>query len=299
MKKNEVLASAYELLKDSLVPDYEDSAKRLLAHTLSIGFDELIRVENISDEDYTKYWQLIIKRSKHVPLDKLIGYKYFFDVKIPFNKNTLTPRYETEFLVERVAMDIKNLYSQVRLNLPFKPITVLDLCTGSGCIGLALGNMTGANITMSDIDKKAIKIAQSNSDLNNKQRQKNMEPAINPNFVISDMFKNIKCKYDIIVCNPPYIKTQDLNKLEIEVRDFDPSLALDGGKDGLSFYRIIANNAHKYLNGNGKLYLEIGVGQSEQVCKMLNKNFDSIQVIKDLAGIDRFVIAKKREKYVK
>jgi release factor glutamine methyltransferase len=140
------------------------------------------------------------------------------------------------------------------------------------------------------------------SGTNNKIRIAEKRSPINPNFVLSDLFDNIECKFDIIVCNPPYIKTEDLNSLEIEVRDFDPILALDGGKDGLDFYRKIIKLAPEYLsceNGLGKIYFEIGVGQSQAIVKLLEKNFEDIEVIKDYSGIDRFIIAKKVNKDVK
>ncbi len=299
MKKNELIAIARDMLIEASIPDWEESCHRLLLDTLGISDVELLKLDNISQDDADKYLEKIKSRSKHIPLDKIIGYKYFYDIKIPFNKNVLTPRYETELLVDRVVIDIKNSYSQVRLNLPFSPISVLDLCTGSGCVGIAIASATGANVTLADIDKTAIKIARDNNDLNNRERELVGKPNINPNFVLSDMFESIKWRFDVIVCNPPYIRSQDLNKLEIEVRDFDPKIALDGGKDGLDFYKVIAKTAHKYLNSNGRLYLEIGINQSEKIVKMLEKNFKNIEVVKDLAGIDRFIIATKREKDVK
>ena len=295
MKKTELLGQAYAKLKNAGVPDFEESARRLLILATGIKDGDYFSLENVADEQAKEFFDLINKRCKHIPIDKLIGFKDFYGVRIPFDKNVLTPRYETEFLVDRIVMDIKNSYSQVRLNLPFKPITVLDLCTGSGCVGLAIANATGANVTMSDIRKTALTIAKKNCELNNNIRKDKKEPPINPNFVLSDMFKNIDYSFDIIVCNPPYVRTQDLNKLEIEVRDFDPMLALDGGKDGLDFYRTIAKEAHKYLNNAGTLYLEIGIGQAEKIVKMLKSHFDDVQVKQDLAGIDRFIIAKKRD----
>lgn len=299
MKRTDLIKFAETQLKDAGIPDYEESSRRLLSFVLKCKDGELFLKDNISEDDNNNYLKLIKERSRHVPLDKIIGFKYFYDIKIPFNKNVLTPRYETEFLVDRVVIDIKNMYSNVRLNLPFSPITVLDLCTGSGCVGLAVANSTGANVTLSDIDKLALSVASSNNDLNNKIREERGLPPINPNFVLSDMFDSIKWKFDIIVCNPPYICSQDLNKLEIEVRDFDPAIALDGGKDGLNFYRTIAKVGHKYLNDAGRIYLEIGINQSEKIVKLLEKNFDNIEVIKDLAGIDRFIIARKRDKHAK
>ena len=169
-------------------------------------------------------------------------------------------------------------------------------------MGLAVAHSTNVNVTLSDISKKAIKVAKFNNKYNNKLRAKESKSDINPNYIVSDLFENIACKYDIIVCNPPYIKTSDLIKLEIEVRDFDPILALDGGKDGLEFYRKIIKQAPKYLsteNGLGKIYFEIGVGQSEAIVKMLSKHFTDIEVIKDYSGIERFIIAKKVNENVK
>ena len=295
MKKVELLQLAQSILKECDIPDYEESSVRLLEFILKCSNVELMLKDEISDEDCNLYLKAIKERSRHTPLDKIIGFKDFYGIRIPFNKNILTPRYETEFLVDRVVIDIKNIYNSTRINTPFTPISVLDLCTGSGCVGIAIANATGANVTLSDIDPRAIKIAKSNNDLNNERREKCGYPPINPTFVISNMFENIKWKYDCIVCNPPYICSKDLTKLEIEVRDFDPVLALDGGKDGLNFYREIANNAYKYLNDGGTIYLEIGINQSAKVTKLMSKHFDNIQVIKDLAGIDRFIIAKKRD----
>lgn len=295
MKKVEVLNDAYNRLKECNILGYEMDSQRLLAHALNIKFDQLVRVSEINDKEYKVFDNLVKSRCKHVPMDCLLGFTEFYNITIPFNKSILTPRQETEFLVDRVVLDIKNLLKQTDLKQPLKPISVLDLCTGSGCVGIAIANATGVNVTMSDISTGAIKVAKSNNALNNKIREQNYLPAINPNFVESDMFKNIRWKFDIIVCNPPYICSSDLGKLEIEVRDFDPTLALDGGKDGLDFYKIIAKEAYKYLNDFGTLYLEIGINQSKNVVKLLDKHFDNIKVIKDLAGIDRYIIAKKRE----
>ena len=298
MKKSEILAIAYARLKENNIPDYEDSAKRLLVHALGIEYCDLYKLEIVKDSQVDDYLKLIDERCNHVPLDKIIGYKYFYTVKIPFNKNVLTPRYETELMVDRIVTDIRIIYAQAKLGMTINPLTVLDLCTGSGCVGLAIANTTGANVTLSDVDKDVLNIAMSNNELNNKIRESKGEPPINPNFVLSDMFENIKWKFNMIVCNPPYIKTKDLNKLEIEVRDFDPMLALDGGKDGLDFYRTIAKEAHKHLKDGGIMYLEVGYDQAQKVAKMLEKNYE-VQIKKDLANIDRFIIAKKREKNAK
>lgn len=299
IKKLDALNSAKQLLNEHNIPDWQQSAEYILAVALGIDHNDLFKIDNLTDKEYKKYLKLLSQRCKHVPLDKIIGFREFYGLKIPYNRNVLTPRNETELLADRLISDIKTV---IKKNKYPSPLSLLDLCTGSGCLGLAVAHNTGVNVTLSDISKKAIKIAKSNNKYNNLMRDDNNLPFINPNFIVSDLFNKIPCVFDIIVCNPPYIKTEDLNKLEIEVRDFDPILALDGGKDGLDFYRKIIKSAPEYLdtkNGLGKIYLEIGVGQSEAIVKMLSKHFKDVEVIKDYSGIDRFIIAKKVEENVK
>lgn len=281
--KKEAINNALVKLKEYNIPDYKLSSEYLLSVALDVSHTELFKIDTLTDKNYKRYMKLISKRCKHIPLDKLIGFTEFYNLKIPYNKNVLSPRQETELLVERVIKDIKN----------HKDLKVLDMCSGSGCIGLSISKETDTKVTLSDISKKALKVAKRNGKYNYVE---------NVNFVNSDLFNNILDKYDIIVCNPPYIKTSDLEKLEIEVRDFDPILALDGGKDGLEFYRKIIKVLPQFLNTSnnyGYIYFEIGIDQSKDICKMLEKDFENIEIVKDYAGIDRFIIAKKREKNVK
>ncbi|MBE5757995.1 MAG: peptide chain release factor N(5)-glutamine methyltransferase [Clostridiales bacterium] len=290
MNKNEAIKYAEGLLVN--IPDKDESIKYILSIATGKGVSDLHKIDELTLSEFRKFDKLTKLRARHVPLDKLIGYKYFFDVKIPFNKNVLTPRQETEILTDMVIKDIKK-------NFKNTPPSVLDLCSGSGCIGLAIASNTGVNVTLADISAKAIKISKKNNKLNDKLRLKDSKPPLNINYYVSDLFEKLEYKFDIIVCNPPYIKTQDLQKLEIEVKDFDPMLALDGGKDGLDFYRRVIADAPKYLNDGGKIYFEVGIEQGDKVVKLLNKDFEDVQVIKDFAQIDRFIIAKKREKNAK
>lgn len=283
MTKDEVIKIAAKELKENNIPDFKISSECILSVALKKNYEDIPCSYNLTNKEYKTYMKLINKRIKHIPLDKIIGYIEFYNLNIPYNKNVLSPRNETELLAERVIKDIKNSKNN--------NLKVLDMCTGSGCLGLSIARETSASITMSDISKKAIKFAKFNQKYNYIDG--------NIDYVLSDLFDNIIDKYDIIVCNPPYIKTSDLESLEIEVRDFDPILALDGGKDGLDFYRKIIKSAVQFLNtdnGLGTIYFEIGVGQSDSICKMLEKDFENIQIIKDYSGIDRFIIAKKREK---
>ena len=290
MNKNEAIKYAEGLLVN--IPDKDESIKYILSIATGKDVSDLHKIDELTLSEFRKFDKLTKLRARHVPLDKLIGYKYFFDVKIPFNKNVLTPRQETEILTDMVIKDIKK-------NFKTTPPSVLDLCSGSGCIGLAIASNTGVNVTLADISAKAIKISKKNNKLNDKLRLKDSKPPLNINYYVSDLFEKLEYKFDIIVCNPPYIKTQDLQKLEIEVKDFDPMLALDGGKDGLDFYRRVIADAPKYLNDGGKIYFEVGIEQGDKVVKLLNKDFEDVQVIKDFAQIDRFIIAKKREKNAK
>lgn len=229
----------------------------------------------VSKKKYNKYCKLIRLRCKHMSMDKIIGFTEFMNVTIPFSHNVLTPRQETEILVDMIIKDNKSR----------KNIKVLDLCTGSGCIGISIAKELCAEVTLSDISKSALKEASRNARLNN----------VKVACVHSDLFDNISNTFDIIVSNPPYIPTCDVQTLEPEVLGFDPVLALDGGEDGLDFYRRIAIEAPKYLNPNGKLYLEIGIDEGEKIKDIFSPYFQNISVIKDYGGIDRFVIAEKRE----
>ena len=277
LRTKEALKLAKEKLKAASIDNLKD-AEFILASILDTDVAGLNSVEFLTNKQAKVFNKKIKARSKHCPLDKIIGYTDFLSVRIPFDKNTLSPRQETEILTEKIIKDIKS-----------KKLNVLDLCSGSGCIGIAIAKATSATVTLSDISKKANKAAKSNAELN----------GVNVTILLSDLFENIPNKFDIIVSNPPYIKRRDLEVLEIEVRDFDPRLALDGGEDGLDFYRDIISKAPEYLNNGGKLYLEIGIEQSKEVVKMLKKDFDDVVVEKDYNGIDRYIIAKKREKNAK
>lgn len=291
MTKEEVLNIGNQILLDANIPNHKLCSEYILCRTLKVSHEDMYKVENINKSEYKKYIKLIGFRCKHIPLDKIMGFTEFFGLNFAYNRNTLTPRVETELLAERIVNDINKLTKKKS----FTP-KVLDMCAGSGCLGLAIASKSDSLVTMSDVSKKAIKDAKNNYKCNSQFIDNNVE------FVLSDLFDNITDKYDIIVCNPPYIKSEDLSKLEIEVRDFDPVLALDGGKDGLDFYRKIIKVLPEYLdnsNNLGIVYFEIGVGQSDAIVKLLSKEFEEIQVIKDYSKIDRFIIAKKRDKDAK
>lgn len=238
--------------------------------------------DEISQEDMEKYQRLIEQRGKHIPLQQLTKEAYFYGMKFFVNENVLIPRQDTEILVEQVL----NL-SKGRENLK-----LLDMCTGSGCILLALlANLKKASGTGVDLSEKALEVAQRNG----------RELEIEASWVQSNLFDNVSGTYDIIVSNPPYIETAVIEGLMDEVKLYEPRMALDGTEDGLFFYREITAQAEKYLNHNGILAFEIGYNQGKAVSEFMKKNgYEEVRVLQDLAGLDRVVTGriKKEEQHV-
>lgn len=182
----------------------------------------------------------------------------------------------------------------------YNNIKILDLCTGSGAIGIAIAkNIDNYEITLSDISKKAIGVAEKNC-INVVGADFHIRPQNRIQIIQSDLFENIKSKFDIIVSNPPYIKTDIIKTLDREVQ-MEPRIALDGGTDGLNIYRKIIKEAYKYLNPNGHLCLEIGYDQKEEVIKLIESvgEYKEIYSKKDLSGNDRVIICKSCQKSIK
>lgn len=205
------------------------------------------------------------------PLWYVLGSTSFYGSEFLVDERVLIPRPETELLVEQAIRTID------------KGNKVLDLCTGSGCIAITIAKECrhlNLAVTAADISPDALQLAQKNASLN----------GTNITFIESDMFENIQGQFDLIVCNPPYIKHDDIENLQPEVKNYEPILALDGGATGLDFYRILAQEAHKYLTPNGTLLLECGEGQTEEIVKMLEA-FEFKMITRDLNGIDRFIRA--------
>ena len=223
------------------------------------------------------------------PIQYITNNQSFMGIDFYVDENVLIPQPDTELLVEETIKKIEELKIREKEYTNSKGmIRILDLCTGSGAIAISIGNYIEENnikkieIYASDISKKALEIARKNNILNNKN--------INIKFINSDMFKNINEKFDIIVSNPPYIEQDIIPELPKEVQN-EPHIALDGGDDGLNFYRIIAEEGRKYLNENGYILLEIGYNQKESVGKIfsVSKEYCNIKCLKDLSGNNRVV----------
>lgn len=238
--------------------------------------------EEISENDIEEYQILIEQRGKHIPLQQLTKEAYFYGMKFFVNENVLIPRQDTEVLVEQV----------LSLSKEKENLKLLDMCTGSGCILLALlANLKQASGTGVDLSEKALEVAQRNS----------KELGIEVSWVQSDLFDKVSGSYDIIASNPPYIETSVIEGLMDEVKLYEPRMALDGTEDGLFFYREITMQAGKYLKNNGILAFEIGYNQGKAVSEFMKENgYKEVQVLQDLAGLDRVVTGRieKEEQHV-
>ena len=244
----------------------------------------LINSEEYVAEDIQKQFKYNIELlNLGKPIQYIMHNQEFMKMNFYVDENVLIPQPDTEILVEEVINICSGLSCAYTKD---QNIRILDLCTGSGAIGISLAKyIENSKVTMSDLSKKALEIA-------NKNAIKN-EVKDRCSFINSDMFENINEKYDIIVSNPPYIKTEVINTLSKEVQN-EPSLALDGGEDGLHFYRIIADNAWKYLNENGILALEIGYDQKDDVFNLVKDTgkYSDIYSKKDLSNNDRIIVGK-------
>lgn len=209
-------------------------------------------------------------RLRHVPLQHIIGHTGFMGLDFKVSRDVLIPRQDTETLVETVLDREKDTR-----------ISILDLCTGSGCIAVSLKKIGDyAQVAASDLSDKAMGLAMRNASINDAEVR----------VIKSDLFKDIDGRFDVIVSNPPYIPTEEIETLSPEVRDHDPRMALDGGADGLDIYRRILSECRAVLNAGGRLYMEIGFDQAAAVGGLMEKaGFRDIEVVKDLAGKDRVI----------
>ena len=211
----------------------------------------------------------------YIPIQYITNNQEFMKLNFFVNQNVLIPRSDTEILVEEVINTYKNEH-----------VKILDMCTGSGCIAISLKKyMQNSEVYGIDISKEALKVAQINAQSNN----------VDVKFKCSDMFADIQDKdFDVIVSNPPYIKTQVINTLDKEVKN-EPIIALDGGEDGLYFYKKIINEAFNFLADNGMIFLEIGFDQKEELEKLIkaDKRYELVKTKKDLGDNDRIVVVKK------
>ncbi len=266
-----------EILERAGIAEAKLDARLLLEYVCKTDHSALVvhPDRELSDEEKSKYFEYIERRKDREPVAYIFGFWEFMGLEFKVTRNVLIPEQDSEFLVEEALRYCEDGFR------------IMDLCTGSGCIALSILNYTNETKALcTDVSADAIAIARENAyELGLSERAE---------FVLTDLFPENECgKVDIIVSNPPYIKSRVIDELEPEVRDYEPRIALDGDEDGLAFYRRIAQRAGDYLFSSGYLILEIGYDQAEEVKNILESRgcYHEIEVIKDFSGNDRVIKA--------
>ena len=318
MKYRDILGEAGLFLRDNNIEEYQNDAWLLFEKAFCMSRGEyLFRQSEEADSSEVLHQKLfeewIKRRASHEPLQYITGVQNFMGFDFKVTPDVLIPRFDTEILVEKVleyintlneskcskasekeAVNISGLSKYIisKDNMKDDSIfNVLDMCTGSGCIAISLALLAGikgrcVHVTGADISEGALKVAKQNAEMLNCR---------NVSLLKSDLFHEVPVdKFDIIVSNPPYIQSRVIDTLKEEVKEHEPRLALDGSEDGLYFYRRITEDAYDRLKHGGKIFFEIGYDQAEQVSRLLIQNgFNDIEIIKDLAGLDRVAAAGK------
>ena len=244
-------------------------AEWIYSIVLNVGRSELSRQRVIKPSETRQINEIIDKRLTGRPLWYIIGDVDFYDCNIKVDERALIPRPETEILAQQAVNTVE------------EGDKVLDMCTGSGCIAIAIAKHCRdkhVQVTAADVSDAAIMLAQENANYN----------SVDINFVQSDLFSRVHGRFNLIVCNPPYIKSMEIPTLQKEVRDYEPRIALDGGEDGLEFYRRLAKEVTRFIVRGGLLILEVGEGQAEEVLKLFDKR-EYAMVVKDFSGVDRIL----------
>ena len=266
------LESAILYLQKQGVEEARQDAWLLLEHVCGISHSTYFvhSEDEMPKEQQEQYEALVRKRGEHIPLQQLTGEQEFMGLTFLVNEHVLIPRQDTEVLVEEV---MKNLHDGFR---------ILDLCTGSGCILLSLLHYSNdCSGVGADLSEEALEVARKNAE------QLGENSAL---FVQGDLFAPVEGKFEIIVSNPPYICSDVIPTLMEEVREHEPMQALDGGADGLDFYRKIIQGAKEHLCGGGQLFFEIGYDQGEAVQRLMEQaGYREVECVQDFAGLDRVV----------
>jgi len=240
--------------------------------------------QEISKEQSEVFIQNIKKRISGTPLQYLTGHQEFMSLDFLVSEDVLIPRQDTEILVEK-AIESANMIGN-------NHIRILDIGTGSGCIAISLAYyISNCQVYALDVSSKALMIAKNNAQKNGvSSKIKFFEDNIYSMDLKNCYFGE---GFDIVVSNPPYIPTEEIKNLQVEVRGYEPMSALDGGVDGLDFYKFIVNIGKEILKSNGMLMFEVGYNQAQDVARLMKEKYSEIQIVKDLSGIDRVVTAKK------
>ncbi len=263
-----------EILQKENIEGAAYDARILLEWVFSFSHADFILEANseANKEKEEQYIECIKKRSTHYPLQYIMKQAAFMDFSFFVDEGVLIPRQDTETLIETILEREED-----------KGQRMIDVCTGSGCIAISLKKyMPSTSVTAVDISRTALDIAKTNA--------KRLEADIS--FVESDLFKEVDGTFDILVSNPPYIRTDEIEKLMDEVKVFEPKLALDGMEDGLFFYRKLLEEGRAYLKKGARVYFEMGYDQGKALTSLfLQYGYKNINIRKDLAGLDRVIYA--------
>ena len=273
MTYQQLLSNGQNKLREAGVPESDLDARLLLEYACKIDRSTLLAHgdREALPEKEALYHELLEKRSKRIPLQQLTGEQDFMGLRFAVDENVLIPRQDTEILVEEVLRELHGGCS------------ILDLCTGSGCILISLLNYSnechGVGV---DLSGAALQVARKNAE--------ELIPEEDCSFIEGDLFEKVEGRFDVLTSNPPYIPSRIVDGLMPEVRDHEPRMALDGMEDGLHFYRRILKECPPYLHGGARIFLEIGYDQGEAVSELMREaGCQEVHVVKDYAGLDRVV----------
>lgn len=273
MKIKEALIEGRDYLKDLEYTDPIYETRRILSDLLNKDLSYLVsHDEDLLDSKIeNKYFEILEKRQKGIPLQYILGEEDFYGRTFKVIEGVLIPRQDTEISVEKILNIIEN--NQIN--------NMLEIGCGTGIVSISVDLESSIDVTAVDISEKAIENTRINEEkLNSKIK-----------IINSDLFSNINEKFDLIYSNPPYIKSSEIENLQVEVKDYEPRLALDGGEDGLFFYRSIIKSSPEFLNHKGFLVFEIGHDEAEDICNLMKDKF-KVEVYKDLNNLDRVVVGQ-------
>ena len=278
IRGEKLLKLGQSILKDNNVPNYNLDARILLANLLRLENKYFVSNVEVANKDTETFFSMIKDRVNGKPVSKIISKRAFWDAEFYINSSTLDPRPDSEILVES-ALEVNKLINKEKIN-------ILELGVGSGCILLSLLNEINGSMGIGiDKDINALKVAQSNAI--------NLRISHKVSFIASNWTKSIKGKFDIIISNPPYIKSSEIIYLQKEVKNHDPLIALDGGEDGLGCYREIMKTIKPLMNKNSFLLFEIDSWQGNKIIELSKKNYlKFFSIKKDLSGKERCIIFK-------
>lgn len=279
-----------ELLKDAGIDAPVNDTGIILCYTLKKDRSFLYAHEDypLEKEEYRKFFGYLSKRVRHVPLQYITGHCEFMSLDFDVNPSVLIPRQDTELLVETVISFVQNS-NEYRIVKPQKlnsDLHILEIGTGSGCIAVSLAYyLKNSRVTAVDISSDALAVALKNA------KRAGVEKRIE--FILSNIYTELDgSKFDIIVSNPPYIPTGQISLLQAEVSQYEPLTALDGGSDGLAYYKFIIKDSVRYLKTSGLIALEVGIGQAGQVRALMQDKYEDITALKDLQGIERVLAGR-------